>query len=254
MSKTEFRRFFVDSKKRWYNSVLSNGTNLRVISRCKQIIEYFLLKMKIIEEKYMRACIISKGPWPEMVLLGFSREHSFSWKYKLFWWILSRWLKRNYHFRYGWKPPRYSDKRSGSELGYELFPHPSYWSDVAHSHYFLFSNMKKKLFGKKIFKEDVIAETSDWRVAPMVLFWKDTKDRKTLEKIFCCQDLSNSTCTFADTTSWYHQFIISTFFWELFQIFSNSSSNDMNEKSKIKSFQRIRDEIFNIFRKVVLQS
>lgn len=47
------------------------------------------------------------------------------------------------------------------DLGWKLLPHPPYSPDLAPSDYYLFSNLKKWLSGKKFYSnEEVIAETN----------------------------------------------------------------------------------------------
>ncbi|CAG5050863.1 unnamed protein product [Parnassius apollo] len=60
------------------------------------------------------------------------------------------------------------------ELGFELLPHPTYSPNLAPSDFFLFSDLKRMLAGKK-FKadEEVIAETEAYFEAKHKSYYKN---------------------------------------------------------------------------------
>ena len=47
------------------------------------------------------------------------------------------------------------------ELGFELLPHPPYSPDLAPSDFFLFSNLKRMLAGKKFFADEEVFEETE---------------------------------------------------------------------------------------------
>ena len=64
------------------------------------------------------------------------------------------------------------------ELGFEFLPHPLYSPDLAFSDFFLFSDLKRMLVGKKFSAdEEVIAETEVYFEAKDKLYYKNAIEK-----------------------------------------------------------------------------
>jgi [histone H3]-lysine36 N-dimethyltransferase SETMAR len=63
-------------------------------------------------------------------------------------------------------------------LGYKLLPHPPYYPDLAPSDFFLFTDLKRMLTGKKIStNEEVIVETESYFETTSKSYYKNGIDK-----------------------------------------------------------------------------